>query len=418
MRKMILVLVAMAFPVTLAMAQDYIDFNIMGTGARARGMGGAFIGVADDATAVGWNPAGIAQLDKMEASAVGLFANHKYTYELSSSSYSDKWEQSVSHIAPAFASFVFPIKAGGKNLVFGAAFQRMIDMAYGEKDEGTWSGGTWESEYTMKGGLDAITPAIAYQVTPQVMLGAAGNFYILGPKNEYTRTYSDGDVYKEKTDFKFSGMNFSLGGLVNTNKFNLGVCVKLPFTLTEEPSSSWSMSGSVSASGDSTYPENKYTFPMMLGFGAAFKPTDKLTIAADFEHRGYSSSEMTYKHYNTSGQLVDTTESLNWLNVNQFRVGLEYIFSGQNAVFPVRLGFRTDPKVFRGWYDSFTNPDTSQASGKVFTGGFGLIMGSVMLDLALEYGMTNYVDVEESGISLKADEKSLGVMASLIFHFK
>jgi long-subunit fatty acid transport protein len=70
MRKVGLVLALLALAALPLLAQD---MNIMGAGARARGMGGAFIGVADDATAVGWNPAGIANLDKPEASAVGLF---------------------------------------------------------------------------------------------------------------------------------------------------------------------------------------------------------------------------------------------------------------------------------------------------------------------------------------------------------
>ena len=47
------------------------DWNFTGVGARVAGMGGAFIGVADDATAVSWNPAGLTQLDKPEASIAG-----------------------------------------------------------------------------------------------------------------------------------------------------------------------------------------------------------------------------------------------------------------------------------------------------------------------------------------------------------
>lgn len=38
--------------------------NPVGSGARAIGMGGAFIGIADDATAASWNPAGLIQLEK------------------------------------------------------------------------------------------------------------------------------------------------------------------------------------------------------------------------------------------------------------------------------------------------------------------------------------------------------------------
>ncbi len=53
----------------IASGDSTVDFDYlhgsdlgMGIGARAMGMGGAFTAVADDATAVCWNPAGLAQL--------------------------------------------------------------------------------------------------------------------------------------------------------------------------------------------------------------------------------------------------------------------------------------------------------------------------------------------------------------------
>ncbi len=42
------------------------SFLNMGQGARALGMGGAFVGLADDVSAVWWNPAGLTQLERME----------------------------------------------------------------------------------------------------------------------------------------------------------------------------------------------------------------------------------------------------------------------------------------------------------------------------------------------------------------
>src|SRR5215468_8588160 len=40
------------------------QFLKIGIGARAAGMGGAFVAVADDPSAVFWNPAGLARLDE------------------------------------------------------------------------------------------------------------------------------------------------------------------------------------------------------------------------------------------------------------------------------------------------------------------------------------------------------------------
>ena len=44
----------------------------LGSGARAYGMGGAFLARADDATAASWNPAGLSYLRVPELSLVGV----------------------------------------------------------------------------------------------------------------------------------------------------------------------------------------------------------------------------------------------------------------------------------------------------------------------------------------------------------
>lgn len=57
-------------------------FLKMGVGARALGMGSAFIAVADDATAAFWNPAGLALLETSEASFMhaNLTLDRKYNF--------------------------------------------------------------------------------------------------------------------------------------------------------------------------------------------------------------------------------------------------------------------------------------------------------------------------------------------------
>ena len=42
---------------------ESFNFGFTGNGARARGMGNAFLAVSDDITGVGWNPAGIFRIE-------------------------------------------------------------------------------------------------------------------------------------------------------------------------------------------------------------------------------------------------------------------------------------------------------------------------------------------------------------------
>jgi len=56
------------------------SLNPVGSGSRATGMGGAFIGVADDATAASWNPAGLIQLEKPEMSAAYSYFHRRQEY--------------------------------------------------------------------------------------------------------------------------------------------------------------------------------------------------------------------------------------------------------------------------------------------------------------------------------------------------
>ena len=62
MRHLSILVLALAFILGITSAV-FADFgNELGVGARALGMGGAFVAVADDGTAAYWNPAGITQL--------------------------------------------------------------------------------------------------------------------------------------------------------------------------------------------------------------------------------------------------------------------------------------------------------------------------------------------------------------------
>jgi hypothetical protein len=86
MKRVIAVSLALVMVLSaLALANGVGAFSAFksGIGARALGMGGAFVAVADDATAVMWNPAGLAQIADtriagMTTDLYGLGVAHQY----------------------------------------------------------------------------------------------------------------------------------------------------------------------------------------------------------------------------------------------------------------------------------------------------------------------------------------------------
>jgi hypothetical protein len=78
-----LILLLFYFPPSLFGAKYSGEFLSLGVGGKALGMGGAFVGVADDASAGYWNPAGLFQVKGkelllMHAETFGSLLNHDF----------------------------------------------------------------------------------------------------------------------------------------------------------------------------------------------------------------------------------------------------------------------------------------------------------------------------------------------------
>lgn len=356
--------------VELSMGQS---FNLIGAGARARGMGGAFIGVADDATAVSWNPAGLVRLEKPEASVVGLFESASISTEIPEF---DAAPYKSSHFNLNFLSAAYPLSIGERNLVAAVALQQMVDLYY------KYDGDDYTAERT--GGINAITPAIGVQLTPNISLGATVNLFVGQSKYNYNEPPG---MQTSEENYKYSGTNFNIGGLFDFNQFRIGAVFKTPFGLTEKE--------------DDIGYDVTIHMPQMLGIGVAIQPNQKLTLAADFEMRNYSDTEF---EDNTTEEKANP----DWQDINQLRLGAEYLIMSGTSVLPVRLGIATTPTLYKDSNDE-------QISGVNLTAGVGLIMGNINLDLGLEYNAYPY-EFDIQGQKYDYSENYFRFIISGVFH--
>jgi long-subunit fatty acid transport protein len=381
------------------------DWNITGAGARAEGFGGAFIGIADDATAIVWNPAGLGQLERAEVSTVGRYITETSEFKsmLPSDSYTESNTQS--HFNFNFASLAVPFSAGSTNIVVAVAYQTQLDFYSKYTDiskdqtEGT-------------GAASTITPGVAVRFGSMFSLGLATNIWM--GSFDYSTKYATGEIWKSNPEF--SGLNFGVGalldfgGLPNPIPLKLGVAVKTPFTLEADVDYTYN--------GDPGKYKAEVEMPLMLGVGASYQIGQNFTVAVDYETRRYEDKKLTTTESGTSSSdlLSDSNE-----NLDQVRVGAEYLIVMKGGVIPLRGGFHTVPTVLANYAwnrDSLSYYPSGQVSGRGFSVGTGFISSHFALDFAYSHDQYDEQTWSDAGVNdftnnYQADRFSL----SLIVYF-
>jgi long-subunit fatty acid transport protein len=384
MRKNVLIIFTMVLCLSLTLQLQAQSFTLNGNGARAAGMGYAFVGVADDATAISWNAAGLTQLYSMEASVIGRFSFGSLTTDFQTLSY--ELDRSSS-FQLNFASFVIPFSAGDYNIVGGVAYRNIYDFTIKTENMVKFDdGSTFDWTDDEEGGINAITPALAIQLSDIISFGAAVNILM----GSYTYKYSDSDDEHSETNVDYSGLNIDLSTLIKpTPQFAIGANFSLPHTVTFDAKDDF----------DTWITERKV--PLFFSIGAAIRATDNFTIAADYRNRPWSSSEV--EKYTENGEEYTDPEVLaeffsEYPDANSFHVGLEYLIEAGKNFVPVRLGFYTLPTTSREAAteeqdDQDILPD--QISYNAITAGVGVVMNTVIIDASYEYIFGTYVGFYE-----------------------
>ena len=109
-------------------------------------------------------------------------------------------------------------------------------------------------------------------------------------------------------------------------------------------------------------PDDSFEMPWMLGFGVAFRFSEFLRAALDYEARLFDSRLKSGSIYRE--------------DLNQLRVGLEYLWITDMAIIPLRGGLFTIPRF------GFQAGDFGSRTGYGFALGTGWIGELFSLDLA------------------------------------
>ncbi len=119
----LLFLMALSFAQSAEEAVDLLE-NQTGVGIRATGLGNAYTGIADDYSAIYWNPAGLAQIKMNEVSIALSNLTYKSTADYLGTSTSDSRTFTKLHNF----GLVYPFQVERGSLVMALGFQRIKSL--------------------------------------------------------------------------------------------------------------------------------------------------------------------------------------------------------------------------------------------------------------------------------------------------
>ena len=407
--------------VTMAVAQEERAIgNFAGVGTRSMAMGGAYVGVADDFTAVFYNPAGLAQIQQREiylSLTRSGFENQSTTGEFSATA-------DVSNTHFSSLGFVFPWPVARGSLVLAAGVNRVSDFDWGLEVQGSLDSLHINDRFRHEGGLSVSTLAAAVDVSPSVSLGLAIN--IVSGKDEASnefisldtqdyfleRRFVDREEFNDDYERAFTA---TLGAMLRSPRddprLRLGLAVttgathEVSYTFLAPPDTAFSIveldDGTVyTAPGVKTSARYKLSLPMSIGLGGSYRPIPQLLLAAGLQATEWSQAE--YSGADRAGLRTNADFERQYDDAIRWHVGVEYQMP-QIGV-DLRAGAYTDPLPFIGprnparQVDPVTNPLVQAIQDRRFlTAGAGFYLEeAVRCALTLSHGTYEQVEGEET----------------------
>ena len=405
--------------------------NIVGSGARALGMGGAFISIADDATAASWNPAGLIQLEKPEMSAVFNYTHRREEHSVQEWDPSEK--QDINSRNLNYLSASYPFRFFRRNMIVSLSYQhlyefdRNLDAVYHTLLP-TYQEMT-SVAYRQEGDLYAVGFSYCAQLTERFSVGFTINYWgDFINDNQWNQTYKqkESSVYlknsekgiEESTDivrhehYDFNGMNANFGVMWwISDKFRISGVLKTGFSADVEYAMTMTTDTSTQETNQQTTRTSEDTLhmPLQYGIGTAYRFSDRFEIAFDLYKTHWNDfeyeSENGIKISPISGKDIREShiDATIWC-----RLGMEYLVMKEKYIVPVRAGLFYDPGPSEKGKDEYFG----------FSLGTGLIFKKYVMDIAYQYRFGN--DVGESfleHLGFSQDVREHKIYSSVILYF-
>jgi len=416
--------------------------NFAGVGVRAMGMGGAFVGVADDYTATYWNPAGLAQIDRREVH-VGLLRNSR---ENTSTFNGTSAGSELSNTRFGSLGFVYPYPVYRGSLVFSVGFKRIKDFDWSLRQTGLDAVDSLyvDHRFQHEGELSLSSVAVAVDVSPSLSLGLA--LGVAGGGDEASNAFSwedQNDLYTERrflatdtfSDDYSSSWYTTLGAMVRfpraQPRLRLGAAmstsvgqeVRYVFRGSPDGYNRIDYDDGTTLNSDSEEIRGRYqvALPLSFSLGGSYAPLPGLLLAGGVHFAEWSQSE--YEGETDQQLRADTAFERQYRDVMRYHLGVEWQVPA--VALDLRAGFYTDPLPFVGPRDP--DPFTADPPIRIvedrqfFTLGGGLLLDEVVqVNLAWARGKSTQVEENVSGLEtnvLREEHVLTRLFVGVAYHF-
>jgi hypothetical protein len=427
----------------------YLNYNTPGGGARAAGMGGAFIGLAEGEMAYSWNPAAMIYTDRTKFGIDFLSRQDKideyFVYQRffdRSNPLIETYQADLSHTSLNYGGFSAPFALDSDSdarfvmvpllpltlipmafspsedleLTVGGGYRHIFDLSADFEFPGFDNS---KNTFDQSRGVDAISLGIATKVREGIGFGWNLNTFVRG--TEYNWITGETELVSEfitdnradtvvagwnKLKSTFSGFSMDIGLSANYNMIRAGAVLHTPYKLYQESKLTSRVIVPPEPVGTIDRISFTYDMPLSASFGIAVLPIENLSIDFDYVYRPLSEAKIKVDWQQTALSFRDTTQNAGWEDVNQFRVGAEYIIDADFAKIPLRVGFRNEPLVMdelttrtydvqdsTGYVADFVSVDNQrgdQISTSIVAFGTGLAFDNIWFDVGYQFGSYSY----------------------------
>ena len=372
--------------------------NMEGLGVRAMGMGSAFIGLADDASAVFWNPAGLSQL-KGSGYTVGVYSMTAAVDAKNgvSNNFGPDYDPNKGDLFPAFnvgepdhfddedefwlgaatmPSFLIFKNYGRYTLAGGVFGVGGAYSSYNDKIYDPTHNAEIEADVFAVLGMFSVNGSIGYQVTEKLSVGFGVDMLVNIWRGDVHKDYVTNspagspdaawnynyDAQIRKWGYGFQG-NFGMLYKFN-EQWSVGATYRTGSNITLKGDTRVSLKGGgdfingVNGGNEVNEKSGGHTdfeYGESWGVGVAYKPTKKLTFTYDYRENNWTDFNWPGSNakFDDPGVILQNTdEDPGWNRAHGYSIGTEYLL---NNKITLRAGYTNESS---GVPSEFENPAT------------------------------------------------------------